>query len=166
MNFKVCPFEIHLIHNCCFDAFINLSSSRADTRFLIPFDITSKRTDSLLGDFFFTFTPFKTTLHFCSQYYIILIKAHIRGKNGTFCLMRVARYITPLPPLRLWAWHLFGGSRWRSGSSPALCTTEPRFDPRSRRCSCIWFPVHTTCFRRFFSGPSSFPPASKTRLLK
>ncbi len=32
-----------------------------------------------------------------------------------------------------------GGSRWRSGSSPALCTTEPGFDPRSHRCTCIGF---------------------------
>ena len=38
-------------------------------------------------------------------------------------------------PIYLW------GSRWRSGSSKALCTTEPGFDPRSRRCTCIWFPL-------------------------
>ena len=52
-------------------------------------------------------------------------------------------------------------SRWRSSSSPAPCTTEPGFVPRSQRSMCIWFPDHA-CFCRFFSRFSSFPTASKT----
>ena len=46
-----------------------------------------------------------------------------------------------------------------------LWTTESRFDSRFRRCMSIWFPVQT-CFCRFFSRYSGFPPASKTGLLK
>ncbi len=64
-------------------------------------------------------------------------------------------------PASLSSWE----SRWCSGSSLALCTTEPSFDRRSWGCKCIWFPVHT-CFHRFFSGFSRFPPAYKPRLLK
>ncbi len=48
---------------------------------------------------------------------------------------------------------------------PRSCAPlSPGSIPGPRCFTCIWFPVRT-CFRRFFSGFSGFPPASKTVLL-
>ena len=44
---------------------------------------------------------------------------------------------------------------------PSLCTNESRVRSPVPALMCTWFPVQT-CFRRFFSGHSCFPPASKT----
>ena len=44
---------------------------------------------------------------------------------------------------------------------PSLCTNKPRVRSPVPALLCTWFPVQT-CFRRFFSGHSGFPPASKT----
>ena len=44
---------------------------------------------------------------------------------------------------------------------PSLYTNEFQVRFPVPALLCIWFPVQI-CFRRFFSGHSSFPPASKT----
>ncbi len=49
---------------------------------------------------------------------------------------------------------------------PQCCAPlSPGFDSQYLCCTCIWFLVHT-CFCRFFSKFSGFPPASKLGLRK
>ena len=45
---------------------------------------------------------------------------------------------------------------------PLLCTNESWVRSLVPALMCTWFPVQT-CFSRFFSVHSGFPPASKTR---
>ncbi len=101
---------------------------------------------SMEHSFYNSRTPHKISVFVANNNNIIVIK-----------IPRITQY-------QSWLAHKTAGNVY-SGTSSALWTTEPGFDSRSRRCMSIWFPVQT-CFRRFFSGYSGFPPASKTGLLK